>query len=513
MALINRSTFLVKNNRWHRSLAWLGGITLLVFGLSGLTHPLLSFTGPKPAQMMPPHAKMQASQILRMPEILKQNQIDKAIIVKLTPSVDGTVMQVTETNDGPRRYFDLKSGHEIPDHDKAHAVWLARHYSALYATDVRHVSFQSEFSEEYPWVNRLLPVYRVEFATPDKRAFYVYTEANAFAGVTNDWRRSVQYWFRALHTWSWLDDFDNSRVIIISMLMLALTGMAVTGTLMVFMYKSRKIREKKRRWHRSLAYAIWLPIFGLSISGLYHILQMSYVDNKRGLQLGKSITLGGDQLASSLENISGLGAKKLSAVSIVEGPGNKLYYRLNPSAPALKKPLTRKMRFRGMPTSLAGEYFDAENGTKSNMTDETMALHFVDRELGLDAAKKVHMEKVTRFGSLYDFRNKRLPVWRIDYQTSEGDKIFVDPATGILVDRLVNLDRYELYSFQFLHKWNFLRPLMSNEWRNGLTVFIIGLASLLAILGYAMLFKRRRGKKMIETATGAPARMASSQSN
>ena len=69
--------------------------------------------------------------------------------------------------------------------------------------------------------------------------------------------------------------------------------------------------------------------------------------------------------------------------------------------------------------------------------------------------------------------------------------VFIDPATGILVDRLVDKDRYEGYSFSFLHKWNFLTPFIGREVRDIFIAILMGLIIIFVGLGLAMKWNKR----------------------
>jgi len=107
----------------------------------------------------------------------------------------------------------------------------------------------------------------------------------------------------------------------------------------------------------------------------------------------------------------------------------------------------------------------------------------------LTVDKIISIEKVTRFGPDYDFRNKRLPVWRIAIDNDQADVLFVDVASGVLVDRVNSASRIEGYSFSFLHKWNFLTAPIGRENRDALIVFVLTLALLLALLGVRLRIK------------------------
>lgn len=477
--------------KWHKWMGWLGGLALLLFAISGMTHPLMSWTGPKAASFFPPQVKIKAENASTIPSILSKNNINEAIMVKIVPSVNGALLQVTESNSSPRRYFDIQNGNEIIDYDQAQAVWLARYYTGLKDATVKNIKFQTEFDSSYPWVNRLLPVYKIDFATDDNRSAFIYTELGALAGLTNDYKTFVQSIFKTIHTWSWLNDFEHGRVVLMMILLVSLFALSVTGTMMIFMMKNRKM-ELKRKVHRIISYAIWLPLLAFSASGTYHLLQYAYGDNHRGLKLGEPINVSSSRFGADNSWLDPYSQVNLNGLSIVEGKEGDLLYRLSLPMGRPGQKVKKQTRFDGMPIEKSALYFNAKTGNESDITDKDMAVFYAGKQLGLEENKITNTKLITHFGPNYDFRNKRLPVWRIDYDSDLGDKLFIDPATGMLVDRLVNSNRYEGYSFSFLHKWNFMTPLTGRKVRDVLIVVVLSFAVIATILGYMMLF---RGKK------------------
>lgn len=486
-----KATILKDSVKWHKTLGWLGGTALLIFAISGITHPIMSWTSPKQTAYFPPQVKINANHVKTIPKILEQHNINKAIMVKIVPSENGLVIQVTEHNDEPRRYFDLVSYKELENYDKEHAIWLARYYTGKKDANINSVTFQMEFDNAYPWVNRLLPVYRISFDTEDNLTAFVYTEVNALANLTNDWKTTVQSIFRFMHTWSWLDDFENVRVFLMLMLLICLFGMAATGTALVFLIKNRKILDSKRRIHRFVAYIVWLPLLAFSASGTYHLLQNAYGDNHRGLVLGNTIDIPSNKLSGeiSLEKYSKL---PLNAISVVKSNKEKLVYRLGIPKGMHGQNINKNMKYDGMVIEKPAIYLDTLTGEEVNVTDKDMAIYYAGKYIGLDKDEIINTRLVTHFGPYYDFRNKRLPVWRIDYNSKLGDKLFIDPATGILVDRLVDKEKYESYSFSFLHKWNFLNPIIGRKARDILIIFILTLSIGLTILGFIILLRKKK---------------------
>ena len=105
------------------------------------------------------------------------------------------------------------------------------------------------------------------------------------------------------------------------------------------------------------------------------------------------------------------------------------------------------------------------------------------------------MELVTRFGPDYDFHNKRLPVWRVDYGAPVNASLFVDTGAGVLVDRVEDWEKPERLVFSFIHKWNFLFPIGRLGLNVVVGVFVIALIGFSAVLGLRMdLVRRLRGR-------------------
>jgi len=452
-----------KSFQWHLLLAWVAAFALLAFCISGITHPLLSWTGPQSSAFMPPRAVMKAEQVNAIKPILEKHNIEQAIVVKLIPSAQGVLLQVTEHNDQARRYFDVETYDELPDYDQQQAQWLAR------------------------------------------LSTFVYTEINALAGLSNNYKTTLQAVFRNLHTWSWLNQVDSARIILMALLLISIIAMTLTGIALVLLLKNRKAMPLKAKLHRYLAYGMWLPLLMFSISGFYHLLHYGFGDTHRGLQLGSPISM--KQFSQSADVVE-LPDSPLNQISVVQYQQN-LAYRLS-IAPAKKHQTnklpqgggehahhtmsdkqTRNARFDGQATEKGSRYFSVVKGTEILATDKDVAIEIANEQLQLSEQNLVDATLVKRFGIHYDFRNKRLPVWQLKYDSGLGDMVFIDPATGILVDRLVDKDRYEGYSFSFLHKWNFLTPFIGREVRDIFIAILMGLIIIFVGLGLAMKWNKR----------------------
>lgn len=469
----------IKSLQYHQWLAWLAALALLLFGASGMLHPVMSWTGPRPAAFFPPQTTMKAEQAAAIPHVLAQYGITSPLLVKLVPSGENVLVQVTESANQPRRYFDPGTGGELEGHDMRHAIWLARYYSGLEQDDIASVDFQTEFDDAYPWVNRLLPVYRITFDTPDRRTVFVHTELNALAGLTNNWKTSLQTLFGIFHTWNFLNDMETLRVAAMLVLLVSLSAATLAGMVLIFTLNMRPNPSTSRRWHRRLAYGLWLPLLAFSASGSYHLVQYSYGESTRGLRMGKPLDLTGTPLANGAW-MARYTDMPLNGVSLIKGENGVLYYRLGVPQGKATMP-TQNQRYDGVPLEKTSLYIDAHTGEETSLSDKDVA-SLVARfyKSGMPQA----VSSILRFSPEYDFRNKRLPAWKIDYP--DGETLFVDPVGGLLIDRIHSAERFENYVFSIAHKWNFLADWTNRPLRDALVVAILLLALGMAAFGIRM---------------------------
>ena len=522
------------STQYHRALAWLGACILFIYLLSALTHPILAWTGPKAAAFFPPRATVSVEHLRNLSGIISENTINQANVLKILPSKNEPVLQLTTIDENMakttstihRRYFDLTTGKEKKYYDKEHALWLAEYYMGReIPLDVRSIQLQTEFTQEYPWVNRLLPVYKIELNDKENTILYIYTELNALASMSNDWKKSLQIIFQSLHTWDFLGDIDNARVLLLALMMLTLTAFILSGIGLVFSFKSRKIKQSSCRWHRRIACIIWLPLLGFSTSGLYHLLQSAYGENTSGLRLNNAMILSEDSFSATLNIKSTLlnnsELTDVQRVSVISNNTGDIYYRISLPLPHSKqmhkksdlkavnkktidedeyahqhhKPVSREEKYKGKSAEKDALYFHAKTGKPAAITDKKLAQQIATVYLNASNDEINHISKVTHFGPNYDFRNKRLPVWRVDFDNSQGDIVFVDPETRIIVDHTTKTSRYERYSFSLLHKWNFLASLTGRKNRDIVIIAALLMSLGLTILGVILLLKKKNRKK------------------
>lgn len=98
---------------------------------------------------------------------------------------------------------------------------------------------------------------------------------------------------------------------------------------------------------------------------------------------------------------------------------------------------------------------------------------------------------VDSFNDEYGFVNKRLPVVAVDYERSDHLSVYVEPRSGALATVVRDADRYEGFSFAFLHKWNFIDGLGHTVRDIIAACFAAGIAATF-ILGMTLFLRRAR---------------------
>lgn len=504
--------------RWsmnkHQWLALVGGISLFIWGLSGLAHIAMVLFGPQQIAFMPPMRAVDMSAAQSVETVLAKAGIAKATAVKVIVGRTANLLQVTENPSAPRRYFALDSGAELPGEDARQAEFIARHYLKEQRA-VAQIVHQTQFDADYPWVNRQLPVWRVRFAGDDRLTAYVHTETSSLAAVNNLGKTRLQTVFRWLHSWEWVPPgLDWLRVIVITAMVGSLAALAGTGILLLVAIRRGKRLPGSKGWHRTMGYVLALPLLMFSISGIIHLMQSAIEVPTSKLRMSPPVDVTGARYPIERDWAQVAAGLDVNGLSLVEAPDGRPLYRLGLAQPGGAMPkgehdhsahqghampmgdtAIRNARFEGVSPTGPALYVDATTGKPWAGGDKALAKALGRRFSGAPDSAITQMELVTRFGPDYDFRNKRLPVWRIDYGAPVNATLFVDTGTGVLADRTENWQKPERYIFSFIHKWNFLFPIGRVGLNGVVGVFIVLLMGFMGGIGLVLDRRRRRNQK------------------
>lgn len=453
-------------SRLHRALAWFSLCLLAAWVLSGLTHPLMSLLGPKAVQMRAPVLEFEAAQLAEGLGALEAFR-GQARVLRTVPTPGGVAWQATDATDLPRRYLGL-GGEAVPQDDRALAEWLMRHYTG--ATEaVAEAELLTDFDADYPWVNRLLPVWRLRLDRPDGLTAYIHTETGAMTTLGDARRRVLQRVFRTVHTLDPLRGMEPVRLALIGAAMAVLLAAALAGVLMWALRRPVASASPARRWHRRLALWVALPLLLMASTGLVHLIATAGEAPPRGLALPEALPALGlpDGLPLAPDT-------PLRAAGVVMGPESRPVLWVTPVS--------------GPPRQFSVD----PSGRWNEIDIEALAQAVAARWAPAGADAPV---KLTHFSPDYDFRNRRLPAWQV--RDADGAWISVDHATGQRLDRVGAARRVEGWVFSVGHKWQPLSHWVGPAWRDLVQALLLLLGVAVGVLGIRL--RRRRA-----TASAAP---------
>lgn len=435
---------------WHRKLSIIAGALTLLWVFSGLLHPFLSYAGPRPAAFKPPERIISETPPNKgFSKVL--NQLDGQAItqMRLLKSERDWAWQVS-TGHG-FEYYDPDFGTKRTDFSANYAEGLARHYTGSDA-ETKSVNLQAEFDLDYPKINRLLPVYKIEFEDEGGLHVYVDPSSDRLGGLSNTLKLTGLRLFQWVHTLSFLDPVEAVRVLALFFAVLTILAISGLGIGLRMTSKLRVKGQKRRVLHGVAAYILWLPVLMMTLSGLFHLAVRSPLITDPPLPAQEVIVMDKDMV---LPKISG----NFSDLRLLAQNGNPVW-RLR-----AEKEIS---------------YIDARTGKNLKLTEEEWARGFVgDVTTGT---------LVPMYTDEYGFAFKRLPVWRFE---KENEISFVDPSEGLIAASVTAPEVIETWSFTRLHKWQFLDPYTGRIWRDVIVVLIGLLIAAMAVTGLMLRLRKR----------------------
>ncbi len=97
---------------------------------------------------------------------------------------------------------------------------------------------------------------------------------------------------------------------------------------------------------------------------------------------------------------------------------------------------------------------------------------------------------ITKFKGEYGFVNKRLPVYKVQYDLPNNERIYVETSTGKLGAKIENKLAVSGFLFAYLHKYHFL-DFAGKTTRDIATVFFAFGNFVVALLGLILLLRKK----------------------
>ncbi|PWJ35995.1 PepSY domain-containing protein [Sediminitomix flava] len=236
--------------KWHRNLGLLMSFALLMFACSAIAH------------MLPKYNEFDRSKFNNHQTYQSEN-IDFSVLEALSDStIAVTNLSLAEFNGETylqrfekkgrkveKRYFNINTKKELENGDQAYAVFLANTYGNHTTKEVVSVNPIFKFEHEYGFINKLLPVQKVQYKGTGNERLYVETATGRLGAKIEDSAAFSGFLFAYFHKYHFLDFMGKvTRDSIMSFFALGNFLVAFLGLIMLLKKpkaKKRAIKEKK----------------------------------------------------------------------------------------------------------------------------------------------------------------------------------------------------------------------------------------------------------------------------
>ncbi|MBB3699477.1 PepSY domain-containing protein [Flammeovirga yaeyamensis] len=228
--------------RLHRSLGIALSFTLLLFALSAFMHML-----PKYNALDKTSYKSDIS--FSKEELKKEVDFPKGWLNYQPVKVNDHPYYQVHYKKGravSKRYFDANTGEELMQGDSVYAVQLAKQYSGL--SEVKSITSYYKFENEYGFINKLLPVQKVQFVGEGNPRWYIDTKTSFVGAIIEDKAALSGFIFAYFHKYHLFDFLGKgARDTIMSTFALGNFLVALLGFWMYINIKKKKKRNRRKK--------------------------------------------------------------------------------------------------------------------------------------------------------------------------------------------------------------------------------------------------------------------------
>ncbi len=494
----------------HRWVSIIALIPALLWSLSGTSHPFMShwFKPTIAREFLPPMPIRPEALALGLDAVLTQQGISIVKQARIVQLASEHYYQVQLPSVQEHVYLNTKTGERLQDGDRQYAIALAKQYLGNPNATVRVTTLITEFNDDYRYVNRLLPVWKVSFAEGEYDV-YVETSSGRMATYNTPLRIFFLRAFQYLHNWGWLNGAEFLRLSIITIALTVILIASLSGIVMyMFLWRKRRSTPAQgiRKYHRSIGIAVSLSTLMFASSGLYHALHKDRFQDDRK-QIDHATYAGVIFSPSELSRIGTILANMrtpifdIALVRLHSTPYLRVTHGVSPQTGTddcctiLSTPVKQESNSTQQstkPQQLRGAtLIDLATAQPLSRGDERYASFVATQLCSFDPQSVVGTQLVTEFKGEYGFINKRLPVWRVNLATPDHRSVYIEPQTATLSADISDSDRKEGFVFAYIHKLEFLKPL-GKDIRDGTAVALGLLNSTVAVLGLILFLRIKR---------------------
>lgn len=483
---------------WHQRIGVAVCVAIIAWALSGLAHPIITRLNPVPAAFSAPQHALQTAQLAAVNELFTKTSINHINKLRLFQWQEQPVYRI-ESAQGVH-YINANTLQVIDKGEERYAEFLARHFLGDTESRVKSIELIEHYDEDYLYINRYLPVMRVNFARADNVRVYIDTEQGRLATIIDNNKALTSKIFRTMHSWVFIENMVLRKTLMLIFLSFGFLTALMGAWLYIKSCRLHTFRVEHpntRRLHRSLGIVVALPALMFSFSGIVHLV-MTDKPTTKPLEYKVNVPSAG----LTLEHLAHITQEPLASIQLTTIQG-VAYWQLHPLVKSTwgdKKSVAtveaehQHGKHTAPSTQDAGLFINAHTGELLNNGNEQLTRYLIAQLTSLPVDKIINSEKVDAFSGEYGFINKRLPVQKIDFDLPGNPSVYIETTTNTLASLVTNSGRVEGYSFAYLHKWHFIDFLGKNM-RDIITSFLaLGICVVVGLGAYRHIFKRRRIK-------------------
>lgn len=498
----------IKQNiyKWHRTLGIITLIPALFWSLSGVMHPFMSHLfKPEIAHDKIAFQPIDTTKLtLSLQDVLSKNKINQFKNFRII-AIDTSYYYQVRTIFSKYRYFNTQNAVELKKGDLVYAEYLSRYFIDDQKSTIKSITEITQFSTQYKYINRYLPVYKVTFNRNDNVDVYVETNSSKLATFNPTARKVFLEIFDVFHNWGFIDAIANNslRIIIMLLLLSVISFSALSGLLIyAFFYKQFRIVDANasstitRKRHRKLGVFVSFFTLLFAFSGGYHAIQKWKPNPIQKMVYSPIIKVSELKTVSNKLNIDW---KKLSNLSLIK-QNDSIFYQCqflsaedSDGKRALSTEFINDKTNLNQPNKQADYALFLAKKFAAMQTDEKAnCCETEERQISeLSKVKLLKTEILNDFDKRdYGFVNKRLPVVKLEFKTPQKTTYYIDTSASQLAARVTNTQRNEGLSFAFLHKFLYL------DWagktiRDLFSVLIAVLIASVSVLGLKLFLKKK----------------------
>lgn len=489
---------------WHQRIGLAMCIAVIAWALSGLAHPIISRLNPQPAAPLPAET-LSVHGLGEIATLLSQHNIQQLAHVRLFHWQGQPVYRI-EHEHGVQ-YFAADTLTLLTLNDFEYARALADHALGDPEAAVTDVQLVTEFDEDYLYINRFLPVIRIDYDRADGASVYIDAQQGRLATINDRKKILLGKFFRAFHSWTWISNTTLRKtlmtVFLVAGFSTALFGWAVWFSSWrrgMFRTSVTKHHPTTRRWHRRLGGVAGLFAMTFTATGLLH-LHLSDQSEITQPHIKQAISTQELQLNSALLQTQPdpQGIIEVQLVSIGDEPYWRIKKLPNSSTPAaheLDHPHHHHNEVASANDNLT--YLHALSGEPLHDGARQHAQHIALTLSQFPQEAVSGIELIDSFNSEYGFVNKRLPVHAVRFDLPGKPALFIETSTSTLASSATNSRRFEGYSFAYLHKWHLI-DIAGHTLKDIFTSLAVLSIILTLLLGGYRFFAQRRKVRRVKT--------------